>query len=116
MKSENAKPKKPLINTFAKMIVFICLIFGMVLTTVSYVFAYLGIEPLVDLSTVIITTIVSPVLTFLIENAFCDVFQHNKLAFSTPLERLEQEDAMQLSMMNNTEGVEEEVEDGVSDQ
>lgn len=116
MKDKNVK--KPLINTFAKLVVFICLIFGMVLTTVSYIFAYIGIEPLVDLSTVIITTIVSPVLTFLIENAFCDVFQHNKLAFSTPLERLEQEDAMQLTLLNNEEqnNEEEESEDGVSDQ
>lgn len=87
------KEKKPLINTFAKMIVFICLIFGMTLTTVSYIFAYLGIEPLVDLSTVLITTVVSPVLTFLIENALCDVFQHNKLSFSTPLSYLEQENS-----------------------
>lgn len=96
MNSKESNQRKPLINTFAKMIVFICLIFGMALTTVSYIFAYIGIEPLVDLSTVIITTIVSPVLTFLIENAFCDVFQHNKLSFSTPLERLEQEDAMNM--------------------
>lgn len=86
--------KKPLINTFAKLIVFLSLIFGMLLTCVSYIYAYLGIDPLIDLSTVIITTIVSPVLTFLIENAFCDVFQHNKLSFSTPLSRLEQEDAI----------------------
>lgn len=106
--NEKKKDKKPLINTFAKLVVFICLIFGMVLTTVSYIFAYIGIEPLVDLSTVIITTIVSPVLTFLIENAFCDVFQHNKLAFSTPLERLEQEDAMKMMVNNNQEEVEED--------
>lgn len=106
--NEKKKEKKPLINTFAKLVVFICLIFGMVLTTVSYIFAYIGIEPLVDLSTVIITTIVSPVLTFLIENAFCDVFQHNKLAFSTPLERLQQEDAMKMMINNNQEEVEED--------
>jgi len=92
--SKDKKEKKPLINTFAKLIVFICLMFGMVLTVVSYIYAYLGIDPLIDLSTVLITTVVSPVLTFLIENAFCDVFQHNKLSFSTPLSRLEQEDMM----------------------
>ena len=92
--NKDKKEKKPLINTFAKMIVFICLIFGMVLTTVSYVFAYMGIEPLVDLSTVLITTVVSPVLTFLIENALCDVFQHNKLSFSTPLSYLSQENSV----------------------
>lgn len=88
---EKDKKKGPLINTFAKMIVFICLIFGMVLTTVSYIFAYMGIEPLVDLSAVLISTVVSPVLTFLIENALCDVFQHNKLSFSTPLSYLSSE-------------------------
>lgn len=103
----NKKEKKPLINTFAKLIVFICLMFGMVLTVVSYVYAYLGIDPLIDLSTVLITTVVSPVLTFLIENAFCDVFQHNKLSFSTPLSRLEQEDMMS-GMSENTNDNQEE--------
>ena len=103
----NKKEKKPLINTFAKLIVFICLIFGMVLTVVSYIYAYLGIDPLIDLSTVLITTVVSPVLTFLIENAFCDVFQHNKLSFSTPLSRLEQEDMM-TGMNENTNDNQEE--------
>lgn len=103
----NKKEKKPLINTFAKLIVFICLMFGMVLTVVSYIYAYLGIDPLIDLSTVLITTVVSPVLTFLIENAFCDVFQHNKLSFSTPLSRLEQEDMM-AGMNENTNDNQEE--------
>ena len=103
----NKKEKKPLINTFAKLIVFICLMFGMVLTVVSYIYAYLGIDPLIDLSTVLITTVVSPVLTFLIENAFCDVFQHNKLSFSTPLSRLEQEDMM-ASMNENINDNQEE--------
>ena len=103
---KDKKEKKPLINTFAKLIVFICLIFGMVLTVVSYIYAYLGIDPLIDLSTVLITTVVSPVLTFLIENAFCDVFQHNKLSFSTPLSRLEQEDAMN-NVMNDIDQQEE---------
>lgn len=104
------KDKKPFINTFSKLIVFICLIFGMLLTAVSYVYAYLGIEPLVDLSTVLITTVVSPVLTFLVENCLCDVFQHNKLSFSTPLSRLEVEDQMNKEINAFEETEEQEVE------
>lgn len=97
-KEKEKKEKKPLLNTFGKVIVFFCLLYGLALTTLSYIWSYLGLEPLVDLSTVIITTIVNPVLVYLIENALCDIFQHNKLAFSTPLTRLEQEDKLEMDL------------------
>lgn len=91
---EEKPAKKPLISRFSQFIVFFCMLYGLALTTVSYVFAALGYEPLVDLSSVIVQTIVAPCTVWLCQNAICNIFEKNKLAFSTPLTRLEQEDAM----------------------
>lgn len=88
------KKKKPLITRFSQFIVFFCMMYGLLLTTVSYVFAALGYEPLVDLSSVIVQTIVAPCTVWLCQNALCNIFEKNKLSFSTPLSRLEQEDVM----------------------
>ena len=88
------KEKKPLINRFSQFIVFFCMLYGLFLTTISYLFSYLGKEPLVDLSSVIVQTIVAPCVVWLCQNALCNIFENNKLAFSTPLTRLEQEDAL----------------------
>lgn len=88
------KDKKPLINRFSQFIVFFCMLYGLALTTVSYVYAALGYEPLVDLSSVIVQTIVAPCTVWLCQNAILNIFEKNKLAFSTPLTRLEQEDEM----------------------
>lgn len=94
-KDENKlKEKKPLINRFSQFIVFFCMLYGLALTTVSYVYAALGYEPLVDLSSVIVQTIVAPCTVWLCQNAILNIFEKNKLAFSTPLTRLEQEDEM----------------------
>lgn len=91
---EKKEKKKPLINRFSQFIVFFCMLYGLALTTVSYIFAALGYEPLVDLSTVIVQTIVAPCTVWLCQNAICNIFEKNKLAFSTPLTRLDQEDTM----------------------
>ena len=94
-KDENKlKEKKPLINRFSQFIVFFCMLYGLALTTVSYVYAALGYEPLVDLSSVIVQTIVAPCTVWPCQNAILNIFEKNKLAFSTPLTRLEQEDEM----------------------
>ena len=89
--NKDRKEKKPLITRFSQFIVFFCMIYGLLLTTVSYIFAALGYEPLVDLSSVIIQTIVSPCTVWLCQNCICNIFEKNKLSFSTPLSRLEQE-------------------------
>lgn len=95
LNNEDNKPKKkPLISRFSQFIVFFCMLYGLALTTVSYVFSALGYEPLVDLSSVIVQTIVAPCTVWLCQNAICNIFEKNKLAFSTPLTRLEQEDAI----------------------
>lgn len=91
---EDKDKKKPMINRFSQFIVFFCMLYGLALTTVSYVFSALGYEPLVDLSSVIVQTIVAPCTVWLCQNAILNIFEKNKLAFSTPIARLEQEDAM----------------------
>ena len=91
---DNKLKKKPLISRFSQFIVFFCMLYGLALTTVSYVFSALGYEPLVDLSSVIVQTIVAPCTVWLCQNAICNIFEKNKLAFSTPLTRLEQGDAI----------------------
>lgn len=88
--NEDKKQKKPLINRFSQFIVFFCMLYGLALTTVSYIFAYLGYEPLVDLSSIIVQTIVAPCTVWLCQNALCNIFEKNKLAFSTPLTYLEE--------------------------
>ncbi len=92
--NKDRKEKKPLITRFSQFIVFFCMIYGLLLTTVSYIFAALGYEPLVDLSSVIIQTIVAPCTVWLCQNCICNIFEKNKLSFSTPLSRLEQEDKL----------------------
>ena len=91
---ENEKKKKPFLSTFSKVIVFLSIIYGWILTTVSYIWAAMGYEPLTDLSSTIVSTIVGPVITYLCTNALCTIFEKNKLSFSTPLSRLEKEDEM----------------------
>lgn len=80
-----------LFDRFSKVIVLFCLFYGLMLTTLSYYFSYKGYEPLVDLSSVIVNTIVNPVLLWLTQNCICNIFEKNKLAFSTPLTALNQD-------------------------
>lgn len=91
---KDKKEKKPLITRFSQFIVFFCMMYGLALTTVSYVFVVLGYEPLIDLSSVIVQTIVAPCTVWLCQNCICNVFEKNKLSFSTPLSRLDKEDEM----------------------
>lgn len=84
--------KKPMINRFSQFIVFFSMMYGLFLTTISYIFSFLGKEPLVDLSSVIVQTIVAPCVVWLCQNAILNIFEKNKLAFSTPLTRLDKED------------------------
>ena len=87
-------------SRFTKIIVSITIIYSMILTTVSYIWAYLDKDPLIDLSSTIVSTLVAPVITYLITNMVQTIFEYNKLAFSTPLSRLEQEDAMNVVKEN----------------
>ena len=92
MKKDKVKDKfsfKMLFNRFTKVIVIITILYSMVLTTVSYIWSYLGKDPLVNLSSTIISTLVAPVITYLITNCIQCLFEYNQLAFSTPLAAIE---------------------------
>ena len=82
---EDKKSKKKFLSTFSKVIVFLSVIYGWILTTVSYIWAAMGYEPLVDLSATIVSTIVGPTITYLCTNALCNIFEKNVLSFSTPI-------------------------------
>ena len=77
--------KKVSINTYAKAIVSVTIIHGMILTTLSYILAYNGMDPVVDVSTTIVREIVAPVLTYLATNTIMNIFEKNKLWFSVPI-------------------------------
>lgn len=85
MKKNKEEKRKKFLDRFSKFIVFFCLLYGLGLTTVSYIFCFLGKESLVDLSSVIVSTIVAPVTVWLCQNALCNIFEKNQLAFSTPI-------------------------------
>lgn len=89
MNKKNNKDKKPFLSTFSKVIVFLSLVYGWVLTTVSYIWSYMGLQPLTDLSSTIVSTIVGPTITYLCSNALMTIFEKNQLAFSTPIAAIE---------------------------
>ena len=89
MNKNNNKDKKPFLSTFSKVIVFLSLVYGWVLTTVSYIWSYMGLQPLTDLSSTIVSTIVGPTITYLCSNALMTIFEKNQLAFSTPITAIE---------------------------
>ena len=77
--------KKVKIDTFCKVIVIVAMIHGIVLSTASYVLAYLGRDTVYEVSTVIVSEILAPIITYLATNMIANIFEKNKLSFSTPL-------------------------------
>ena len=94
MRKRKEKPKdkfsfKMMFNRFTKIIVILTMLYSMGLTTVSYIWSYLGKDPLVNLSSTIISTLVAPVMTYLITNCIQCIFEKNQLVFSTPIEAIQ---------------------------
>ena len=69
--------KKISINTFAKFIVCLVVLHGMILTTLSYILSFYGMDPVVDVSSTIVREIVAPVLTYLASNTIMNIFEKN---------------------------------------
>lgn len=78
--------KKVKLNTYPKVIVSAVVGHGMLLTTASYVLAFMERDPVVDVSSTIVKEIVAPVIVYLATNMILNIFEKNKLAFSVPLE------------------------------
>lgn len=79
------RKKKVSLNTYAKLITTAVVAHGMILTSCSYILAYLGMDPVVDVSSTIVKEIVAPLVVYLGTNTIMNIFEKNKLSFSVPL-------------------------------
>lgn len=79
------KRKRISLDTFAKLIVSLVMAHGMILTTLSYILSFWGLDPVVDVSSTIVREIVAPVIVYLATNMVMNIFEKNKLSFSVPL-------------------------------
>lgn len=96
--------KKVKIDTFCKVIVVAAMIHGIVLSTASYVLAYLGRDTVYEVSTVIVSEILAPIITYLATNMVANIFEKNKLSFSTPLTHeymMSKEDSQEYKQVSN---------------
>ena len=84
-KNRKRKRKRITLDTFAKLIVSLVMAHGMILTTLSYILSFWGLDPVVDVSSTIVREIVAPVIVYLATNTIMNVFEKNKLAFSVPI-------------------------------
>ena len=81
-KNRKRKRKRITLDTFAKLIVSLVMAHGMILTTLSYILSFWGLDPVVDVSSTIVREIVAPVLVYLATNMIMNIFEKNKLIFS----------------------------------
>lgn len=77
--------KKVNLNTFPKVITVCVMFHGMALTTWSYILACFGLDPVVDVSSTIVSEIVAPIVVYLATNMVMNIFEKNRLSFSIPL-------------------------------
>lgn len=89
MKKE--KSKRPKIETFSKLIVFMVMLHGMLMSTLSYVLSAFGHDPVENVSVAIITEVIAPVSVYLATKTIQNIFEYNKLSFSTPISELQKE-------------------------
>lgn len=76
------KKKKVSLNTYAKVATTAVLAHGMILTSCSYVLSWIGMDPVVDVSSTIVKEIVAPLVVYLGTNTIMNIFEKNKLSFS----------------------------------
>ena len=77
------KKKKVSLNTYAKVATTAVLAHGMILTSCSYVLSWIGMDPVVDVSSTIVKEIV--LVVYLGTNTIMNIFEKNKLSFSVPI-------------------------------
>lgn len=77
--------KKVSLDTYAKIATTVVIAHGMILTSFSYVLAWRGLDPVVDVSSTIVREIVAPLVVYLGTNTIMNIFEKNKLSFSVPL-------------------------------
>ena len=79
------KKKKVSLNTYAKVATTAVLAHGMILTSCSYALSWIGMDPVVDVSSTIVKEIVAPLVVYLGTNTIMNIFEKNKLSFSVPI-------------------------------
>ena len=79
------KKKKVSLNTYAKVATTAVLAHGMLLTSCSYILSWIGMDPVVDVSSTIVKEIVAPLVVYLGTNTIMNIFEKNKLSFSVPI-------------------------------
>lgn len=89
MKKE--KSKRPKIETFSKLIVFMVMLHGMLMSTLSYVLSAFGHDPVENVSVAIITEVIAPVSVYLATKTIQNIFEYNKLSFSTPISEIQKD-------------------------
>lgn len=85
LRRRRKKRKKVSLNTYTKLITTAVVVHGMILTSCSYILAYMGMDPVVDVSSTIVREIVAPLVVYLGTNTVMNIFEKNKLSFSVPL-------------------------------
>ncbi|GEM_PF-881502 len=95
--------KKVRIDTFVKAATTAVLMHGLVMVTMSYVLAWFEKDTVVDVSTTLITEIVAPLCLYMGTNCIMNIFEKNKLSFSTPIQMQEIVNEMQ----TKTDGTDE---------
>lgn len=89
--NEENKTKRPRIETFSKLIVFMVMLHGMLMSTLSYVLSAFGHDPVEDVSVAIITEVIAPVSVYLATKTIQNIFEYNKLSFSTPITEIQKD-------------------------
>lgn len=85
LRRRRKKKKKVSLNTYTKVITTAVVAHGMILTSCSYALSYMGMDPVVDVSSTIVKEIVAPLVVYLGTNTIMNIFEKNKLSFSVPL-------------------------------
>lgn len=85
LRRRRKKKKKVSLNTYTKAITTAVVAHGMILTSCSYALSYMGMDPVVDVSSTIVKEIVAPLVVYLGTNTIMNIFEKNKLSFSVPL-------------------------------
>lgn len=85
-RAKSRRKKKVRIDTYTKASTSIVLGHGLIMVTMSYVLAWFEKDAVVDVSTTLITEIVAPLCLYMGTNCIMNIFEKNKLSFSTPIQ------------------------------
>lgn len=76
---------------FWKLLLFITVLHGLTCVTMSYLLAWAGHEQVVEMvSQTVVTEIIAPLVVGLTTRTIENIFEKNRLSFSTPLDSIEQ--------------------------